>query len=377
MRILFIAPEFPPKIGGMETYASEIIKKTAEDPRIDKILVLIRNTLDSEYIFNKKIIPKTKVEIKSSLVFPGEHTLEDIKKEYEQFRPDIIHILNAGFSPVVEFAGDSRTIITAHGKDFLDPWSGFFPEKILKWLFRCDNIISVSRYVKEKILQTPFGKEYPSDKISVAHHGVDMQLFFPEKQPDETRKGLGVKPDDFLLVSACRINPGKNIELSISALDNIYKRSPSSNVKLLVIGPIDDLAYFIKLKNAISPDIQDKVIFLNEVDHQELRPYYNIGDAFLMVSRSESLGIAFLEAGACGLPLIGPTSGGAGEIIANEKNGFILDPDDTGSLAEKIILLSSNKAMAEEMGKESIKLAKRFTWTKNYMILRDSYFPDR
>ena len=75
-----------------------------------------------------------------------------------------------------------------------------------------------------------------------------------------------------------------------------------------------------------------------------------MSDLFILLSESESFGLVFLEANACGLPVIGNNVGGIPEAIENGKSGFLVDSDNPADVIEKISLLLTNNSLREKMG---------------------------
>ena len=106
--------------------------------------------------------------------------------------------------------------------------------------------------------------------------------------------------------------------------------------------------------------MQSHVTFVGRVQYEELAKYICIGDIFAMPSRSrlaglevEGLGIVYLEASACGLPVLGGDSGGAPDAVLPGKTGLVVDGTDVNQIADSAIqLLSGDREAMGRAGRE-------------------------
>jgi len=90
---------------------------------------------------------------------------------------------------------------------------------------------------------------------------------------------------------------------------------------------------------------------------------YQSADVFVLPTRFEPFGIAFVEAMHFGLPCIGPSAWAVPEIISNGETGFTVPPEDAEALADRLLYLLSDRAMAEKMGQAARARARSFfTW---------------
>lgn len=114
------------------------------------------------------------------------------------------------------------------------------------------------------------------------------------------------------------------------------------------------------------------VTFVGPVDDDELPKYYNDCDVFVMPSREipqdpsvEAFGIVYLEASACGKPVIGGRSGGAEEAIVDGMTGLLVDPWNIEELAEAINRLLSDGDFARELGENGRHwVKKQMNWER-------------
>jgi phosphatidylinositol alpha-1,6-mannosyltransferase len=81
-------------------------------------------------------------------------------------------------------------------------------------------------------------------------------------------------------------------------------------------------------------------------------------------TNTEGFGIVFLEANACGKPVIGGNAGGVPDAIKNRYNGFLVDSNNIDQISEKVITLLKDKNLNKRMGKDAIQWAKKFSYSK-------------
>ena len=103
--------------------------------------------------------------------------------------------------------------------------------------------------------------------------------------------------------------------------------------------------------------VENDVFFIGRINYQDLPSYICIGDIFAMPSRSrlfgmevEGLGIVYLEASSCGLPVIAGNSGGAPDALKEGVTGFVVDGNDLNQIASRAITLLADEKLRKQMG---------------------------
>lgn len=337
MHLCLVAPEFPPQIGGMETYAKQL--SGALSGFAELTLITGQNSLDAH---------------KNTLLFSGEKLSEDL----HNLKPGMIHLNNAGLCGILSWDKIDKipVIVTAHGKDFMQPWICNSRKKVITGLNSSSLVIAVSSFVKEKLYALGIKK-----KVVVISHGVDTSHFIPSKEiSDGNNNRVRAR-----LITVSRIHPKKNIELVLKAVSKLKERI---DVKYDIIGPIVDKAYYRSLSALIKYlRIEKEVSFLGPKSYQELPSHYNSAGIYVMPSAPignldiETFGISFLEAAACGLPCIGPKIGGSSDFIKEGINGFMVSHDDHRSLVEKITLLSNDLELYGKLSRSARQSALDFS----------------
>jgi phosphatidylinositol alpha-1,6-mannosyltransferase len=152
----------------------------------------------------------------------------------------------------------------------------------------------------------------------------------------------------------------------LSALPRIVEHFRDTLYCIVGIGPYEG-----KLREQVKRlNLEESVRFMGRVSEEELVFLYNACQVFVMPSREisegghvEGFGIVYLEANACGKPVIGGRSGGVLEAIREGQTGWLVDPDSASDLADKIIDLLSHPEKAQALGEQGLQwVRKTFNW---------------
>jgi phosphatidyl-myo-inositol dimannoside synthase len=241
----------------------------------------------------------------------------------------------------------------------------FLKRRWLRWtLMNSAKIVAVSRFTKIHIIEK---LGIPSGKVILLPNGVDTKKFYPSEDTVSLRQRLGLS-DEKVILTLARVIPRKGHAYVINALPQILRSIPS--VKYIIAGEYEP-GYKTELDNLIRElNLENIVLFAGYVKPEEMVQYYNICDVYIMASRTirekgdtEGFGITFLEANACGKPVIGGKEGGVIDAIVDAETGFLVDPANTMEIAERITLLLSDRELARNLGnngRRRVELA--YTW---------------
>ena len=107
---------------------------------------------------------------------------------------------------------------------------------------------------------------------------------------------------------------------------------------------------------------------------QDKRDLFAATTALAVPSRIDSFGIVYLEAWACGKPVIGARAGGVPDVIADGEDGLLVPYGDVPALAQAIARLSDDAALAAQMGARGrAKVERSYTWDKIFGIVESAY----
>ena len=206
-------------------------------------------------------------------------------------------------------------------------------------------LLSVSAALKDVMVSLGM----PRDKILVHYTGVDLDRFAPVDRA-AAKAALGVQGP--LLVTAGALIPRKNQRLTMAALERL------PDTTLLVVGDGPDRAELEQV--ARSSALAGRVRFLGSRQHEELPGFLAAADAMVLPSLSEGLANVWVEALACGTPIVIGDIGGAREVLDRPEAGRIV-PFDAEAVAAAV-----RDLLASPPDRELVrKAAERFTWQRN------------
>ncbi|RMF25313.1 MAG: glycosyltransferase family 1 protein, partial [Cyanobacteria bacterium J083] len=220
------------------------------------------------------------------------------------------------------------TVLT-YGKEV---WQTLPPSK-QKALQTAEAIWTISRYSRERLCQS---NNIPIDKVKILPCVVDENFFTPGEKPQHllTRYNLH---NAKVLMTVARLWSGdiyKGVDVTIRALPTIVQAVPE--VKYLVIGRGDDRPRLEKLAQQLG--VKERVIFAGFVPTEELKAHYQVADAYIMPSQ-EGFGIVYLEAMACGVPVLAGDADGSADPLQDGKLGWRVPHRDVEAVAQGCIAI--------------------------------------
>lgn len=241
--------------------------------------------------------------------------------------PDIIHVHSALYGGLVAREIKKKFnipfVITEHSSAVLQGELRKHDIPILKEVYNdADYIISVGEALKKSI-----GK-YSFSKVEVIPNIVDVNRFSID---------IAKKNKDFTFISICHLKENKNVDLTIKALKEVSKTI--TNIKLLIVGDGPEKEKLINLSK--ESGINNIIEFLGAISREELSEYINKADAFVLPSKYETFGIAYIEALACGLPIITSKCGGPEDFFSGEI-GYMIPNTNVNELKNAMINMINN-----------------------------------
>jgi len=202
-------------------------------------------------------------------------------------------------------------------------------------------------------------------RVSVVHPGTDPSCFQPMPRDPCLAAKLGVEGKAVVL-SVGRLVHRKGQDTVIRAMPAILRQAP--NAVYVVAGK----GYYEEQlrRLAESVGVSDHLRFIGEVDNETLPKLYNLANAFVMPNRVtaelgdlEGFGIVFLEAGACGVPVVGGRSGGVPDAIVDGQTGLLVDGSSVAEVAGAVVRLLMDPDGACRMGQNARRrICRELTW---------------
>ncbi len=234
---------------------------------------------------------------------------------------------------------------TPHGHIFYGYFSGIitrvfvYLERAAGWF--TDAQITLTRREKQDYISKKIGR---AERIYPVYSGIVLDPFLnPTRTRGEMRAELGLDERFFVAGTVARLVPVKNHSLIVSAASRL--KDTCKDIRFVFVGDgelRDSLQSF-----AVAEGIADRFLFTGWRNNipEILRAF----DIFIMCSKNEGMGRAFVEAQAAGVPVIGTRVGGVEEVIDEGRTGYLIDPGDADGLAEKIELLYRHKSHARAL----------------------------
>ncbi len=163
--------------------------------------------------------------------------------------------------------------------------------------------------------------------------------------------------DDFehLLLSVGTMSIQKNIPFMLDALRRVLEKVP--RVRFILVGRGRRKPEYQELARRLG--LEDHVLWLDAVPHQEIPRYFKAVDVLVMGSRFEGFPRVLMEAAASGLPIVSTEVSGCTDAIVHNRSGFVIGQGDVAGFADRVIELLENPQSAVEMGREGQQVMQR------------------
>jgi len=200
-----------------------------------------------------------------------------------------------------------------------------------------------------------------TDPISVIPNGVDLEVFHPV----DNKFIIDYK----LVVTTSRLVHKNGVDTLIEAMKYV-----GPGIRLSIIGDGPDREMLEKkIKDLM---LEEKVEIVGYLPHKDMITFLCQANLFVRVSRTEGLGNSFLEAMACGVPVIATPVGGIVDFVADKETGWLVRPDDAKRLAEKInfVFNQKNKTEVEKVKSAGLALVQqKYNWNNLALPMQDIF----
>lgn len=374
MKILFLNYEYPPLGGGAANATAYILREYARIPnlKVDLVTSSVDNKYHKEKIGENVIIHKLPIgKNQTNLHFQSQKDLLIYawkaywfsKKLAVKNNYNLTHSFFTVPSGFISYLLKKQLkipyIISLRGSDvpgYSDRFSLIynFLTPLIKFIWKkADAVVSNSEGLKKLALKTN-----SNQKIEIIYNGIDTSKFKSNDEKDE--KEFIITP------GASRITDRKGLNYLIEAIAKLTPKYPQ--IKLKIMG--DGNARVALEKQVEKLNISDKTEFLGRIPREKTTSYYQESSLFVLPSLNEGMSNAMLEALASGLPIITTNTGGAEELVSNEKNGYLIKMKNSADIAKKIEKLITHPELRKKMGKASREKALEMNWKK---IAEDYY----
>ena len=237
-------------------------------------------------------------------------------------------------------------------------------KKIVEYLtmFYCDKTAKKLIVPSKKTYQL-FKEKYKVEKeIEIIPTGMELDRFFQEKFSQEevmkTKRELGIRKDDFVILFVGRLAKEKNVEFLLESQSKILKHN--KKCKLVIAGSGPDYEHFIEYSKKLK--IDKSVIFTNAIPWEEIPKYYQVANIFVSASKTETQGLTILEAMAASKPVVCIIDDAFKETVVSGKNGYMFETQE--EYVKIVTQLMKDKKTLEKLAIEARKTAEQRTLKK-------------
>ena len=350
-KILCITNDFGPRAGGIETFVIGLIERL---PR-SRVFVYT-SAQDNSHTYDRKWLEDYGVEVvrdKAKILLPTPGVAYCVKALVRE--REISTVFFGAAAPLgllsrgLRKAGVKHIVALTHGHEVW--WSKVWPFTMaMKFISRHVNHLTyLGEYTRSAIARS-ITDQAAASMVKIAP-GIDTNHFSPQ-DASELRSELGLT-DKKVIVSVGRLVHRKGQDILIEAMPSIIKEVPEAHILMIGEGP-----YRSYLETRVKTlGLQERVTFIGRIQYAELPRYICAGDLFVMPSRSrlaglevEGLGIVYLEASACGLPVIAGNSGGAPDAVLVGETGLVVEGTNTEAVASAVVELLLDPKRSQAMG---------------------------
>jgi asparagine synthase (glutamine-hydrolysing) len=226
-----------------------------------------------------------------------------------------------------------RIVLVTHGIEVWDKLKGV-KNYVLQ---NADQILAVSSFTKEAIVNA---HKIMPEKIVVFPNTIDPYFSYPAdfKKPEYLMKRYGIKPGSPIIFTLTRLSATekyKGYDRVIEVLPSLKTSIP--NAKYIIAGKADERENkrLIALQQEIG--LSDTVLLTGFIKEEEVVDHFLLADVFIMPSKKEGFGIVFIEAMACGLPVIAGNKDGSTDALQNGALGQLIDPDSQAEMFDAMV----------------------------------------
>lgn len=366
MRMLLVTEYFAPHPGGTAVYYYELLHHMLE---VEWIVVTRQHPQAAEFdrrqpfrIVRTPFLPIPKIRMIAEFLFHmfvglwiavrrGIHVLHAGQLFPVGLAVYVIHRL-IGIPYVVYVHGEELTTLGAR------PVAGWAIRKVLGGVAA---VFVNSRFTGAQVRS--FG--VPETHIHLVRPGVDVGQFHPTDGSWLRAQCAG--PGEAVLLTVGRLIPRKGQDTMIRLLPELARHM---SVVYWIAGEGTEAERRRLERIAEDCGVRDRVRFLGSVPDAHLPALYSASDVFVMLNRTtpegdvEGFGMVFLEAGACGKPVVGGASGGAVEAVRHGVTGYLVPEGDHDAAVRALLILLGDPGLRERMGEAGRRFAARHSWPR-------------
>ena len=346
---LLVTNDFPPKVGGIQTYLWELWRRLPSED------VTVLTTPHPDAAAFDAAQPFRIERTRDRVLLPT----PSLKRRIEALRDEVGATLVV-LDPAVPVGLIGPTLdtpyaVVLHGSELVGRIPVGGSQAMGEVVKRAVHVIAAGNYPASEARRVAGDRTPP---VTIIPPGVDTERFRPAGDAaarDATRRRFGIPDGADLVVGLSRLVPRKGFDVLVDAASRLRSTHPDLHVAIAGSGRDHD-----RLQKRID-ETGAPASLLGRIDDTDLPGLYAAADVFAMCCRTrwaglepEGFGIVFLEAAACGVPQLAGESGGAADAVAHGETGIVVDrPRDPAAVATALASLLDDPARRAEMGRRS------------------------
>lgn len=361
-RLLVVTNDFPPRPGGIQSFVHGVVSRLPAD----RVVVLTSRWGDWAGFDATQPYPVVRHD--TSMLLPTPAVRRHATAVWHEY-----HCTDVWFGAAAPLGllaaslrrcGAVRIVATTHGHE-----PGWAALPLLRGVLRriaghVDAMTYLGEYTRRRL--APALGPY-ADRLHRLAPAVDAGLFVPDQDGERIRREAGLT-DGPVVVCVARLMPRKGQDVLVRALPRVRAAVPGTGLLLVGGGPARGRLTRLARRHGVS----DHVVLRGSVPTTALPAWYAAGDLFAMPCRDrwrgldvEGLGMVFLEAAACGLPVVVGDSGGAPDALLPGRTGLLVDGRDVTAVADAVGSLLADPERAAAMGRAGREwVTREWSWDR-------------
>lgn len=337
MKILLTTDWYKPVVNGVVTSVINLKKELESRGHEVRVLTLSRSyeSYAENGVYYIKSLNLEKIYPNARAVLPH---MEPFVRELIWWNPDVVHsqceFMTFSYALKISKKCQCPLIHTYHTvyEDYIHYLPGGLSNyktgaKLERKAVACFSKMILSRtsqvIVPTKKVENILKKYGVGEPVSVMPTGVDLSRFkepITLEEKNAVKKRLGIPLENKVLVSVGRLAKEKNLEELLEYFAKLVREGNGKNLTFLIAGDGPDRERLEKLAEELG--IKDQVVFTGMISPDKVAGYYKLGDVFVCASNSETQGITYIEALACGLPTLCRRDDCLSQVVTDGYNGF-------------------------------------------------------
>jgi len=368
MRLIFLADDFPPEPGGIQTYSYELARAVAEAGA--EVVVVASTQPGSETVDDAMPCPVVRVATSGGYAAAAVKLAAGAEEAATLLGGPPRCMVATKWAPEGPAAiWAARTIgrpfvLIGHGGEFSQARG-----QLIKWIVQRTVMRRAALFLANSSFTADLFRraKAPADRIGIIYGGVRPERFeATDEQVEGLREEYGLAGKR-VLATVSRLVSRKGHDIVLAAMPAILQSAPDAAYLIVGDGPMRE-----KLEEqARELGLESSVVFAGNVADEMIPVCYRLCDALVMPSRpvrgelAEGLGLAYLEAAVCGKPSIGTNYGGIPDAIADGETGLLVDTNDIAGLASAATRLLGDEELRARLGEAARERAlAEFTWER-------------